>query len=146
MDEAVGWLECDLLRAQTYADNGHTSKALSILEKDMDRDKEHCTDIYHKGALVMFEAGIYDVAESMFSDLAKDAGDKASEADFHTYLAVCNHERGKQKKALEYLKKAVDGQASNVMDIFGYIVPYALTPEDCYLYYHRDIYGKFPDN
>ena len=140
------WLEYSIMRAQVYADNGYVTQAMSIIEEATQHENADVPDILFRGGQVMFDATLFDVAAELFlrhNQLTKDTEQVHAT---YAYLAAISHELHRPTEAISFLKKAVQFQASNLKEVFGYILPQDVAVADYCDYYFYHGYGRWPDS
>lgn len=158
MDEAIAYLdraeeigvegeenfmELDFLRARVYAENNRADLVVSCIENMIQREGTDVPDVYFRGAQLFFDTGYYDLAAEMFREILKHDIDSKRATDIYTYLAYCAMERHDDETALLNLKKAKEGGASNLTDLFGEVFP-NVGADEIYDYYFYRVFGRWP--
>ena len=134
----------DYYRARIYADNGDSETALKYIKQIMDKEQEAVDAVVLQGAQILFEAGDYETAESLFSQLMKVLPDGPRKAPVYPYLAACCHELGKTLSCLQNIRLAIDNHSPEMKDILGYLFPEAVQPAEYFDYYYYQVYGTWP--
>lgn len=133
----------DFLRARVYAENNRPDLVVSCIENMIHREGANTMDIYYRGAQLFFDTGYYEMADEMFREVLENDPESEKKGDIYAYLAYCAMEGHDDQTALLNLKKAKEGGATNLIDLFGDIFP-NVGADELYDYYFYRVFGRWP--
>jgi len=150
------------LKARVYAENNQPQQAVAVLTQCARQYPSDLPFIYYQGGQILFDTGYFQLAQDYFRLVlstpftapvsmdtdADTSPDFVSEQQLHantwTYLAACSYELQEYEASLDEMKKAVQLKATNLMELFGQILPVGTPLTDFLDYYYYHLYGTWP--
>ncbi len=150
----------NFMRARIYAVSHQLEKAVEYLNVCADKYPSELPYVYYQSGQICFDSGYYMLAKDYFNLLlnatygktetppSNDDIPRISEeylhANAYAYLAACCLELREYDASMEYMRNAVNQDATNLRELFENVLPEGIPADDLLDYYYYHLYGAWP--